>query len=388
MLSDVPLGAFLSGGIDSTIVVGLMAKEVSQGRLKTFSIGFEGDSRFNETAFAAVAAQRFKTDHTVFTVRPPAFGLIDRLVTHFDQPFGDSSALPSVLLSELARSQVTVALNGDGGDELFAGYERFRAVLLAESLPVPAVKLARVLLSCAPAGRSQRSPWARAKRFLEAAHLPAGERYLRWVALVQDPAALLLKPPQADSAGRAFTALNGTERTVLLASLLRLNFHEYLPNDLNVKMDRCSMARGLETRSPFLDTRLIEWAFTLPDALKLKGPCTKWILKHAFPDLLPSQIRGRGKMGFGVPLAAWFRNRWKEPLQELLGTDRARVGRYLRIERLQQIMQEHFDSRGDFGHILWLVITMEIWLRQLEDFHPERPQAGTVHHVSHSCSQV
>ncbi len=389
MVSDVPLGALLSGGIDSTIVVGLMARQLPKGSLKTFSIGFEGDRRFNETNFAEIAAKQFQTDHTAFTVHPPPFDLIEKLVAHYDEPFGDSSGLPTYLLSELVSSQVTVALCGDGGDELFAGYERFRAALLAEELPPLALKAGRALLRLAPPGRSQRSPWARARRFLESADLPLGERYLRWVALHQNPSDLFIAPSHAKaSLPPAYAALNGLPREETLSALLRLNFEEYLPNDLNVKADRCTMAHGLEVRSPFLDTPLTEWAFGLPDDLKLKRGTTKWILRRALSELLPGPIRGRGKMGFGVPLAAWFRGSWKDSLCDLLGGPKPMLSRYLHLASVRWALNDHLSGQKDLGHFLWLLVTLEIWLRQFENPHFEQPQPGSVYHINHSCSQV
>ncbi len=367
LISDVPLGAFLSGGLDSSIIVSILAKIVPASQLQTFSIRFDGDSRYNETRFAQQVAARLGTRHHVFTVTEQSFGLLERLVWHHDQPFGDSSAVPTYLLSQLARSKVTVALTGDGGDELFAGYDRFLACLWAERIPhllrVAGSGLARIL----PAGSSQKSRWTRLRRFLLAAHLPLAQRLLAWARTVPDPGALLrpeilLKADSTPSSTTEVAVRGGSP----LQRILRLNFHDYLPNDLHVKLDRCSMAHGLECRSPFLDTRLIEWSFALPDRLKWRNGVTKWILREAFRSELPPSVLGRPKMGFGVPLETWFRRSWKEPLHDLLAAGQPRLLRYLRPEPLRALLLRHDRGLEDAGQQLWLLLTLEVWLRSLE----------------------
>ncbi|MBI3332936.1 MAG: asparagine synthase (glutamine-hydrolyzing) [Candidatus Omnitrophica bacterium] len=357
MIADVPLGAFLSGGVDSTIVVGLMAESAPDRPVKTFSIGFEGDPRFNETHYAEIAARRFRTDHTVFTVTPQSFDLLERLVSYHDQPFGDSSAVPAYLLSELTRQQVTVALTGDGGDELFAGYTRFWAALAAERVPGSVWAGMDLLLRGIPSG-SERSLISRAKRFLKVARLPLPERYWQWISYFGREGLSHLDPSLERWWARS-------EGWTPLSRLLYLNFKEYLPNDLMVKMDRCSMAHGLEARSPFLDTALIEYAASLPDRFKLGGGGTKVLLKLACGDLLPPEIHRRGKMGFGVPLGSWFRGKWREPLKELLEPSSARIHRYLGPAAVRDLVSLHLGGREDAGHRLWLLLTLEVWLRQM-----------------------
>ncbi len=369
LISDVPLGAFLSGGLDSTLVVGLMSR-LSPGRpVRTFSIGFEGDPRFDETPFAELAARRFGTEHTLFRVSPQPFELLERLVWHFDQPFGDSSALPTYLLCQLTRRHVTVALNGDGGDELFAGYDRFRAALLAERIPLWLRRAGRRLSRRAGASFHVRSILGRAAKFLALAQEPFPLRLLKATGYLDPPEGFLLQPRDASAVPsvwrRYLPPPTGGSVNVGLRPLLELNFREYLPNDLHVKMDRCSMAHGLETRSPFLDTALVEWAFRLPDDLKLRGNISKWILRQAFQGLVPAAIRRRGKAGFGAPLGAWFRGQWREPMRDLLGSPEARIYRYLRFEAVQKLLQEHLDRRSDWSQPIWLLLTLEIWLRQM-----------------------
>lgn len=361
LVSDVPLGAFLSGGLDSTLVAALLSKQAAQP-VKTFSIGFEGDPRFNETPYARLAAEKLKTDHTEFVVRPQPFDLLEKIVWHLDQPFGDSSVVPTYLLCQLTRSKVTVALNGDGGDELFAGYDRFQAALLSERIPFPLRALGGRIARGLPPGAHSRSRLGRFRRFLEPGAEPLGFRFLRWNCFFFEPEKLL--------AGRAGEPLRGPalkpgNRSGLLDQLLRFNFREYLPNDLHVKMDRCSMAHGLETRSPFLDTALIEWAFRLPDSLKLRGGTGKWILRETARDLVPRAILQRKKMGFGVPLDAWFRGRWKDPLRDALDSPDSRIRRYFRPEAVRRIIQSHLEGKAEAGQRLWLLLTFEFWLRSL-----------------------
>ncbi|MBI3616105.1 MAG: asparagine synthase (glutamine-hydrolyzing) [Candidatus Omnitrophica bacterium] len=354
LVSDVPLGAFLSGGIDSTIVVGLMSKRIADRPVKTFSIGFSSDPRFNETHYAELAAKRFGTQHTTFTVTPQSFDLLEKLVWHYDQPFGDSSAIPMYLLCRLAREHVTVALSGDGGDESFAGYDRFLAALWADFLPPGALNWASRLVEILPTAH-ERSWMARAKRFAAVSSLPLPERYLRLSTYIDYSS--------SPSIAQLWERSKGLSP---LSRLLDLNFKEYLPNDLMVKTDRCSMAHGLEVRSPLLDTPLIEYAAALPDRFKVRGCQTKVLLKKACADLLPPEIRNRKKMGFGVPLGTWFRQQWREPLQDTLGSRQARVNRYLEPSRIQSLIDSHLEEKEDAGHRLWLLMTLEVWLRQRE----------------------
>jgi asparagine synthase (glutamine-hydrolysing) len=368
--SDVPLGAFLSGGIDSTIIVGTMARLMG-GRVRTFSIGFSGDARYDETAYARIAARAFGTEHTEFTLEPSSFELVETLVQHHDGPFGDSSAIPTYVVAGLTRKHVTVALTGDGGDELFCGYSRFLAAEAAEKIPQALRGLASRLSTHLPAASSERSLLGRARRFLQASSLPIADRLARWNSFFPEPAALLradLRATLADPAGaplawqRSMFGL-GHGRTVL-ARVLEHNFRTYLPFDLLVKADRTSMAHGLETRSPFLDTQLIEYVSRLPPSYLRRGADTKRILKHAFADLLPVEIRRRGKMGFGVPLGTWFRNDLREYLHDRVGTG-ARLDAYLDRRAVDRLLDEHHRGAADHGQKLWALLTLEVWLRSL-----------------------
>lgn len=367
LLSDVPLGAFLSGGIDSSIVVGLMSRLMGR-RVKTFSIGFTGDKNFDETPFSRLVARHFQTDHTEFVVEPHAFELVERLLWHHDQPYGDSSAIPTYILSKLAREHVTVALNGDGGDEVFAGYERFLGALISERLPRSVVTGGRALVEAFPRSWQQRREVAKVHRFLLQAAQPLKERYLAWCSYFSRDALdqLLVNPPQGEIQRSFDDSWNRTEECALLHRVLHVNFTTYLPEDLLVKMDRMSMAHALETRSPFLDTALIEYVASLPANLKVRGRKLKYILKKAFEDLLPKEILTRGKQGFGVPLGAWFRGELKPLVEEVLLGDSPRYRPFIRQEAVRRICEEHQTGVRDYGGQLWTLMNLEVWLRKHE----------------------
>jgi asparagine synthase (glutamine-hydrolysing) len=368
--SDVPLGAFLSGGIDSTIIVGLMARALGpEQRVRTFSIGFKGDPRYDETHYARIAARAFATEHTEFTLEPSSFELVETLVRHHDGPFGDSSAIPTFVVSQLTREHVTVALTGDGGDELFCGYQRFLAAELAERIPAPLRHLLASVGSRLPGAASERALIARARRFVAAAALPLADRLAAWNTYF-DPRQILR--PEVLAALPTLDAplawqrhiLDEAHGTGIMARILEHNFRTYLPYDLMVKADRCSMAHALEARAPLLDTALIEYAATLPASYLRRFGETKRVFKQAFADLLPPAIRARGKMGFGVPLGAWFRTDLADYLHDHFG-DGAKVWQWLDRARVRRLLDEHQRGTRDHGQKLWALLTLEIWLRQL-----------------------
>jgi len=378
LVSDVPLGAFLSGGIDSTIVVGLMSRLMPE-RVKTFSIGFEGDPAYDETAYARMAAERFNTEHTEFRVTPDALGLIDTLIWHHDGPFGDSSALPMYQVSKLARAQVTVVLTGDGGDEVFAGYRRFRAALESERVPRLAARAAGAVLARIPAPGHERHWLADTQRFFSAAAASFDERMTMWNAIFFDNLTDLLRPefsrtiPPVDplrylAAGRSQTAGRS-----LLSRLLHANFTSYLADDLLVKIDRCTMASSLEARSPFLDRRLVEYVAALPDRFKLDGRRAKAVLRDAFADLLPPAIDRRRKMGFGVPLGRWFRGELRGYVHDLLLAPAARYRSMLSGAYVERLVAAHLAGEANLGPQLWSLICFERWLQLVTEWRGHRP---------------
>ena len=365
LVADVPLGAFLSGGVDSSIVVGVMSRLMREP-VRTFTIGFAGDRRFDETAYARLAATRFGTRHTEFIVEPSAVGLSARLVWHHDGPFADSSAIPTYLLAQLTRRHVTVALTGDGGDELFAGYLRFSAALLAERIPLAMRRGVRALLAGLPTPGGTRSLVGRLQKFSDGAALPLTERFSRWAGVFYDDLPRLMAANGGLAPLEALAPyLARSAKASALAQLLDLNMHTYLPGDLLVKMDRCVMAHALEARSPFLDRELIEYVFSLPDAMKLRWGTTKAILRRAFSDLLPPEILHRGKMGFGVPLGTWFAGELRDVLGDTLLASDARLTSYLNQRYVQELVRAHLAGAADHSQRLWMLLTFEVWLRNL-----------------------
>jgi asparagine synthase (glutamine-hydrolysing) len=366
LMSDVPLGAFLSGGVDSTIVVGVMSRLMHEP-VRTFSIGFDGDPEFDETAIARATARRFGTRHTEFRVQPSAIDLLDTLVYHHDGPFADSSAIPTYLVSQLTRQHVTVALTGDGGDEVFAGYLRFAAAVAAARVPGWAGRAASAALTVLPSPANERHLVARAKRFTRYAQLPLQSRLAAWAGVFYDDLETLLTPDFQARLGaidrsRHVQDLAGVEDASPLSQLLAANFHSYLHDDLLVKADRMSMANSLEARAPFLDRALIEYVATLPDDYKLSGNATKVILREAFDDLLPEMVKSAPKRGFGVPIDAWFRGELGNYLRDTLLVPSARVREYVSQDHVRHLLDEHAAGHANHGHRLWTLLTFERWL--------------------------
>jgi asparagine synthase (glutamine-hydrolysing) len=339
LVSDVPLGAFLSGGVDSTIVVGVMSRLMASP-VKTFSIGFAGGPAFDETRYARAAAQQFRTDHTEFQVVPSAIGLVEQLVWHHDGPFADASAIPTFIISKLTREHVTVALTGDGGDELFGGYTRLVAATVAERVPPPIRRLLARGLQLLPHTANDRTLIAQGKRFGRALDLPLFERMTRWISLFYEDLERLFDPTFLASVAPIdrlrYLRLYEQELAGLstLGQLLYSNYRSYLQNDLLVKMDRCSMANSLEVRSPFLDRELTEYVAGLPDRMKIRGRGTKVILKTAFADLLSrscvaslvdAHVSGRANLGLQLwtllTFEVWLRavTHWRRPIQVAAG---------------------------------------------------------------------
>ncbi|MDP2958848.1 MAG: asparagine synthase (glutamine-hydrolyzing) [Longimicrobiales bacterium] len=367
LVADVPLGAFLSGGIDSTLIVGLMRERI-EGPLRTFSLGFADDPTYDETSFARMAAKRFATEHTEFTVEAHAVELVDELVEAYDEPFGDSSAIPTHIVSRLTREHVTVALTGDGGDEMFCGYPRFVGMAVAERVGRAAARVGDAVGRRLPHHPDFRHPLRRFQRFFAAAALAPEERMLRWIGYLPEVERYLCRGlrTHVDRARLTESFRSPWERLQGQSDLTRamaLNFETYLPEDLLVKADRCSMAHGLELRSPFLDTAVMEFAAGLPDRLRYRGRTLKWLLKQAFPDLLPPEIARRGKWGFGVPLPVWFRTHWRPLFESRVLAPDARVRAWLEPEPLERLWREHQGGGADHGHALWALLTLETWLR-------------------------
>ena len=366
LVADVPLGAFLSGGIDSSTIVALMAR-ANGAPVRTFTIGFEDREGYDERPYARMVAQRYKTEHVEFVVSPDALDLVERLVWHYDEPFGDSSAVPTYLLAELTRRHVTVALCGDGGDELFAGYERFNAALLVDRYG-PALARVRTPLMWALGHASPNHLGGRvgsARRFLARTELGLPDAFQAWVSFVpaewrerllgdaENWATRDYRRQWAESAG-----------SDVLDRLLELNLRTYLVDDLLPKVDRMAMAHALEVRSPFLDHELVEFALRLPRRARVLGWSRKRALKAAVEDLLPAEILARRKRGFGVPLDRWFRSDLRSYVAATLGAPDARVRAHLDPVALDQLLAEHQEGGVNHGNSLWTLLTLELFLRR------------------------
>jgi asparagine synthase (glutamine-hydrolysing) len=365
LIADVPLGAFLSGGIDSSAIVALLASTIGEP-VKTFTIGFDDRDGFDERPFARAVADQFRTEHHEEVVHAEAVDLVEELVWHHDQPFGDSSAIPTYLLNQVARRHVTVALSGDGGDELFAGYERFAAALAVDRLlrlPEPGRAVGERLVAALPA-TALRGRVGRVQRFAEMVEQGMPWAYLGWISFVPEPWRQRLLSPPKDWARTNYARRWGElGRAKTLDRLLALNIETYLLDDLLVKMDRMSMAHGLEVRSPFLDTELVEFAARLPPSLKVRGLSLKRVLKRAVAGLLPDDILSRPKRGFGIPLGRWFREDLGSLTTAMLGRG-ASVRAHVNGSELDRLVAEHRTGYRDYGHALWTLLTLELFLRR------------------------
>jgi asparagine synthase (glutamine-hydrolysing) len=342
MIADVPLGAFLSGGIDSTAVVGMMSS-LSDQPVRTFAIGFE-EQGFSELPYAREAANRFGTRHTEFIVKADMTDILPRLVAHYGEPFGDSSALPSYFLARETRKHVTVALTGDGGDENFAGYRRYALMNMIETLP------------------------GFLRRAVDLVTGSSAQRYLRMVGIFQ---AKQKRRLYSDAFARQVSveaaknflagAIGKAGNADRVNRLLHADVSTYLADCLMPKVDIATMANSLEARSPLLDHELMEMAYEMPGSWKLRGGHQKWIFKRAFADILPERIVKRPKMGFGIPIADWFRgalgNMWRERVMSAGALARG----YFRPEALQTIFDEHRSGSRNHGYRMWNLLMLELW---------------------------
>ena len=366
MVSDVPLGAFLSGGVDSSIVVGLMA-EASDRPVKTFSIGFD-EPQFDELEHARTVATHFGTDHHEFVVRPDGLSILDRLIEHFDEPFADSSAIPTWYVSEIARRHVTVVLSGDGGDELFGGYDRYLAhprVARFDALPFPGKRrIASALWPLLPHG-------AKGKNFLRHVSRDDSGRYLDSIAFFQTDEKTALYSTEVNR------ALAGSHAEAELARhfarfaelplhsrLMRFDFETYLPEDVLTKVDRMSMATSLEVRAPLLDPVFVEWATSLPPHWKLRGTQGKYLLKKLAERVgVPQHVLHRRKQGFSLPLVHWMRRELNEGMLRILLEPRTIQRGYFEANEIRRLLQEHLRGDHDWSGQLWMLLMFEFWHR-------------------------
>ena len=379
MIAEVPLGAFLSGGVDSSAVVATMAG-LSSSPVNTCSIGFD-DPKFNESEFAQMVADRYATNHRLETVKSDDFDLIDTLARLYDEPYADSSAIPTYRVCQLARKHVTVALSGDGGDETFGGYRRYRLHLMEERMR-----------SALPAGIRQplfgllgrvypKADWAprmfRAKTTFEGMARTSVQGYFHSVSILRGPMRAQLFSPalKAELAGynaqEVFdfhAARAGTDDP--LALIQYLDMKTYLVGDINTKVDRASMAHSLEVREPLMDHKLVEWLATLPSSLKVRGQEGKYLLKKALEPQLPGDVLYRPKMGFAVPLARWFRGPLKQRVRDAVLGDRLAATGWFNRKYLEHLVQAHQSGASDYSAPLWTLLMFEAFLRKVVDQAP------------------
>jgi len=376
MISEVPLGAFLSGGVDSSVVVALMAQE-SLTPVKTFSIGFE-EQDFSELKYARKVAEHVGAEYNEFIVRPDAVEILPTLVEHYGEPYADSSAIPTYYVSKETRKHVTVALNGDGGDESFAGYERYMAMEIADTYGKIPLFLRKAFIegpvNLLPSSEDKKTRIRDVQRFFLSANEPRKERYFRWMSTFK-PA---VKP---DLYTEEFTrAIDGqrtsqfldqwfdrADGTGTLDATLLTDQMTYLPNDLLVKVDIASMANSLEARSPLLDHHVIEFAASLPESLKMNRFRTKYLLKKVAAKLVPHEVIYRRKMGFGVPIGKWFKKEMKDYVRDILLSENAASRGIVRPQKVRQIVDEHISGKVDHAFPIWSLLVMELWFRRFID---------------------
>lgn len=377
LAADVPLGALLSGGIDSATVVAVMAQSSAEP-VRTFTVGF-ADARYDERTYAHAVAERWSTRHEEVVLEPDAAETLPQLAAAFDEPLGDEAALPLYLICEAARREVTVALVGDGGDESFAGYERYAAIELARHVPRSLGAAGARLVRALPGARERRSTLIRAARFLDAAAAPRAEQYgnIMQVFTLEQRAHLWTDEARAEIGALASTGfLLGAPPLPGTTGLQRIDLATYLPGDLLPKSDISSMAHSLELRSPLLDHRVVELGLSLPETLKRHGRTGKVALRRAFADDLPPAVAARGKSGFAVPLASWFRGELRGLARDLLLDERARDRGWFRPDAVAHLLDEHDSGREDHGHRLWALTMLELWQRTHVDADAHRPAAA------------
>ena len=374
MISEVPLGAFLSGGVDSSAVVAIMAG-LSDTPVNTCSIGFS-DPAFNESAFAKMVADRYRTNHFLDIVESDDFDLIDTLARLYDEPYADSSAIPTYRVCQLARKHVTVALSGDGGDESFGGYRRYRLHLMEEKMRAALpLGLRRPLFGTL--GRLYpKADWAprvfRAKTTFEGMARTAVEAYFNSVSILRAPMRNQLFSPGFKSALGGYGAIEVFKRHAAnadtadaLALIQYLDLKTYLVGDINTKVDRASMAHSLEVREPLMDHKLIEWLATLPSTHKIRGQEGKYLLKKSLEPSLPNDVLYRPKMGFSVPLAQWFRGPLKQRVHEVMLGPRLAESGWFNRAYLEHMLQAHNAGTRDYSASIWTILMYEAFLRNV-----------------------
>jgi asparagine synthase (glutamine-hydrolysing) len=385
--SDVPLGAFLSGGIDSTLIVGLMQRHLTRPA-KTYTIGFDVEG-FDERPFARRAAEYLGAEHESHVVEPNSIDILPRLVWHFDEPFGDSSAVPTWYVAQATRRHVTVALTGDGGDELFCGYPRYRTVDRLGSfdrLPLPLRKLvANPFWSLLPLGGNEQSHYERLRRRMAMLRESPGQRYVNWVAPYPRSQRMALLSPEflantedCDVYESVAAAFEQSQGRAAGSCAMHADMQTYLPDDLLCKVDVTTMAHGLESRAPLLDHRVVELAISLPFGAVTQGEGPKPFFTSAFPGLIPPDLKQRGKAGFRIPLDRWFRSELREMAHDHLLSEHALGRGYFRPNTLREMLAQHDSGQWNHGDRIWALLFLEMWHRAFIDGDDEAGPPATV----------
>ncbi len=371
LVSDVPIGVLLSGGIDSTAIVAAM-REVTSQPIKTFTVGFD-DKSYDESWLARLTAERFETEHHELVARIDANEIVPSYIHHLDEPYAESSAIPIYYVSRLAREHITVALGGDGGDELFGGYNHYAASRYMEWYHRLPRALSHGLIPWAvhqlPVSHSRASFENLAKRFVSAVDLPPQRAQLKWLEVISDDLKQRLRGPALRDRDEALPAFRFYEQHLEQASqqdgINRLMFMDsriYLPDGILTKIDRMSMAHSLETRGPFLDHKLVEFGHRLPPEVKMRGLTRKYLLKQLLRDRVPPQVLSQKKMGFVLPLARWLCGDLRELLCDTLSSDRLRRSGYFEPVAVEQLISRHLARREDHGKTLWGLLVFQLWL--------------------------
>ncbi len=377
LVSDVPIGVFLSGGVDSGAIVALM-RQLGTDSIRTFSIGYEKKYlSYNELEYSRLIAKRFDTRHQEFIIKPDIVKILPKMVSCLDEPFADSSALLTYLISKEASQYVKVAPSGIGGDEVFGGYPRYAGAVISsyyEKFPFTLRKLLKTLSFSIKSSSKGRDTPGRIKRFLKSGLLTPEERYLAWISYFDDQMKnkvynedikqeiQKIKNKQGYIHLDYFNEINSRD---YLSRIVYTDINTYLPDDLLIMADRMSMANSLELRVPFCDHRLMEVCFDMPYQLKLKGLRLKSLFKEAFSGLLPQKILNKPKQGFMIPLADWLRVDLKDYVLEILFIENIKKSGYFNPDYIQTILKKHFSGRENFTHQIWALLVLEIWLKNV-----------------------
>jgi len=391
MISDVPLGAFLSGGVDSSAVVCMMSELVEQP-IKTFSIGFD-DPSYNELSYARQVANHFKTDHHELTIQPDIVGLVEGLIHYLDEPLADVSVFPTYLVSKLAREHVTVVLSGDGGDELFAGYDWYVADRVDQyyrKLPkFLRQSLMPGLLDLLPPSSQKKGLVNKAKRFVSGAVQGEHLHHYRWTMYANQEmkqnlydSSMWGRIPNRNAESRFVPYLNQYPQAPRIWRQQYADIHSFMVDDILVKVDRMSMANSLEARTPFLDYRMVEFAMRLPSNLNLQGLQTKALLKRSLRGKVPDEILYRKKEGFSIPMKHWLREELKPMLGDVLSADRMKREGYFNSAYIDTLKDEHWRGTANHAHELWSLMMFEIWKDKIFDSSPAHAPEHA--HVAHS----